>query len=59
MTTDKQIKANQANAKKSTGATSNEGKAVIAGNAIKHGLFAKRLILPDENMDEYTRLLMA
>jgi hypothetical protein len=57
MTTEKQIKANQANAKKSTGAISNEGKAVIASNALKHGLFAQRLILPDENMDEYAQLI--
>ncbi len=57
MTTEKQIKANQANAKKSTGATSDEGKAVIASNALKHGLFAQRLILPDENLDEYAQLI--
>lgn len=57
MTTAKQVKANQANSKKSTGATSDEGKAVIAGNALKHGLFAQRLILSDENMDEYAQLI--
>lgn len=57
MATEKQIKANQANAKKSTGATSDEGKAVIASNALKHGLFAQRLILPDENLDEYAQLI--
>ena len=57
MTTEKQIKANQANSKKSTGAKSDEGKAVIASNALKHGLFAQRLILPDENMDEYAQLI--
>lgn len=57
MTTAKQVKANQANSKKSTGATSDEGKAVIATNALKHGLFAQRLILSDENMDEYAQLI--
>lgn len=57
MTTEKQIKANQANAKKSTGATSDEGKAVVASNALKHGLFAQRLMLPDENLDEYAQLI--
>lgn len=57
MTTEKQIKANQANSKKSTGATSDDGKAVIASNALKHGLFAQRLILPDENLDEYAQLI--
>jgi len=57
LTTEEQIKANQANSKKSTGATSDEGKAVIAGNALKHGLFAQRLILTDENLDEYAQLI--
>lgn len=57
MTTDKQIKANQANSKKSTGAKSDEGKAVIAINALKHGLFAQRLILTDENLEEYAQLI--
>ncbi len=57
MTTAKQIKANRANSKKSTGATSDEGKAVIASNALKHGLFAQRLILSDENMSEYSLLI--
>ena len=56
-TTAKQVKANQANSKKSTGATSDEGKAVVAGNALKHGLFAERLILTDESMDEYAQLI--
>ena len=57
MTTTKQVKANQANSKKSTGATSDEGKAVIATNALKHGSFAQRLILSDENLDEYAQLI--
>lgn len=57
MTTEKQIKANQANSKKSTGANTIDGKLVVAGNAVKHGLFAQRLILPDENMDEYAQLI--
>jgi hypothetical protein len=57
MTTEKQIKANQANAKKSTGAISDEGKVVIATNALKHGLFAQRVILQDESLDEYAQLI--
>lgn len=57
MTTEKQIKANQANSKKSTGAKSDEGKAVIATNALKHGLFSQRLVLNDENFDEYAQLI--
>jgi hypothetical protein len=57
MTSEKQIKANQANSKKSTGATTNDGKLVIANNALKHGLFAQRLILTDESLDEYAKLI--
>lgn len=57
MTSEKQVKANQANAKKSTGAKTPEGKAVVAGNAIKHGLFSSRLILPSENIEEFHQLL--
>ena len=57
MTTEKQIKANQANSKKSTGAITTNGKLAVAGNAVKHGLFAQRLILIDENLDEYAQLI--
>ena len=57
MTTEKQIKANQANCKKSTGANTTNGKLAVASNAIKHGLFAQRLILTDENLDEYAQLI--
>ena len=57
MTTEKQIKANQANSKKSTGANTTNGKLAVAGNSIKHGLFAQRLILTDENFDEYAQLI--
>jgi len=57
ITTDKQIKANQENSKKSTGANTIDGKLVVAGNALKHGLFAQRLILTDENLDEYAQLI--
>ena len=57
MTTTKQVKANQANSKKSTGANTTNGKLVVSANAIKHGLFAQRLILSDENLDEYVQLI--
>ena len=57
VTSEKQIKANQANSKKSTGANTIDGKLVVAGNAVKHGLFAQRLILTDENLDEYALLI--
>lgn len=51
-----QLKANQTNAKKSTGAKTTEGKNIVAKNAIKHGIFAKQLILSDENPEDYQRL---
>ena len=42
-----QASANQSNAQKSTGPVTEEGKAIVSNNAIKHGLFSKRLILAD------------
>lgn len=57
ITSDKQIKANQANSKKSTGAKTISGKLAVSGNAVKHGLFAQRLILNDENLGEYAQLI--
>jgi hypothetical protein len=57
MTTEKQIIANKTNSKKSTGAVTSEGKAIVASNAIKHGLLSGRLILKDESPNEYGQLL--
>lgn len=51
-----QLKANQSNAKKSTGAKTAEGKSVVAKNALKHGIFAKQLVLSDENPKDYQLL---
>jgi hypothetical protein len=48
-----QIKANQSNAQKSTGPLTEDGKKVAAGNAVKHGIFSKQLILSDEDPIEY------
>jgi len=42
------IAANKANAKKSTGPTSPDGKARSAQNALKHGLLASQAIIPDD-----------
>ena len=53
MTTEAQIKANQENAKKSTGPTSIEGKQRSSMNAITHGIFAKIPLLPGENQEQF------
>ncbi len=61
MTTEKQIIANQFNAQLSTGPITVSGKAIIATNAIKHGIFTKDLILSSgsecENEDDYHKIL--
>ena len=48
MASQKQIEANRQNAAKSTGPRSSEGKAKVAGNALKHGLAGHGVILPEE-----------
>lgn len=57
MTTEKQAAANKANAQQSTGAKTDAGKAIVSGNAIKHGILSRRLILAGENPDDYSQLL--
>lgn len=61
MTTKKQIEANKRNALVSTGPVTAEGKAITAQNAIKHGIFAKDLIITagdgKEDEQEYRELL--
>ena len=49
MATEAQIKANQENAKKSTGPTTEEGKQRSSMNAMTHGIFVNIPILPGEN----------
>lgn len=61
MTTEKQVEANKQNALVSTGPATSEGKAIVAQNAIKHGIFAKDLIITTgdgkEDAHEYKELL--
>ena len=52
----KNTDANRKNAEKSTGPTSEEGKAQSARNALKHGIFAKELFLSDEEKPEFEEL---
>jgi hypothetical protein len=53
----KQCKTNQQNAANSTGPKTEAGKAAVAGNALKHGVFSSQLILADESGDDYHQLL--
>jgi len=61
MTTKKQIEANKQNALVSTGPLTAEGKALVSQNAVKHGIFAKDLIITTgdgkEDAQEYKELL--
>ena len=52
----KQIEANRANALKSTGPRSNQGKHHSSKNAIKHGFFARDLLIPGEDPQELSEL---
>jgi hypothetical protein len=45
MVTEKQLQANTHNAGLSTGPVTKEGKEVVARNAIKHGVFARDLVI--------------
>ncbi len=49
MTSDKQVRANQQNALKSTGPKTSEGKAAIRHNALTHGLLSQEVLLPGED----------
>ncbi|HSB17861.1 MAG TPA: hypothetical protein VLE22_25655 [Bryobacteraceae bacterium] len=52
----RQINANRKNARRSTGPTSDEGKARSASNALQHGLLSRDIVLPDEDAEEFTTL---
>ena len=56
MATDKQILANQLNAKKSTGPRTKTGKGRVSENAVKHGLAA---VAADEETDAIVEGLLA
>jgi len=51
----KQIAANQANAQKSTGPKTPEGRAVSKMNALKHGIFSKEVLVSGLNIKESRR----
>lgn len=59
MASEKQIRANRENARRSTGPRSEEGKAVVRLNAVKHGTLAEAMVLPftesEEEWEEHRR----
>jgi hypothetical protein len=62
MATIKQIEANRRNTLQSTGPKTAQGKAVVALNAMKHGLLSRELLLPGEdgiNLSELAESLRA
>ena len=59
MASEKQVKANRENAKRSTGPRTPEGKAVARFNGLRHGLCSKVPVLPGEDAEERRRRLEA
>jgi hypothetical protein len=53
MTTEAQVTANRLNALKSTGPRTPQGKAVVAQNAVKHGLLARQNVIAGEDPQEF------
>jgi hypothetical protein len=53
MATDAQVAANRINAQKSTGPRTAEGKAVVAQNALKHGLLARDAVIRGEDPGQF------
>ena len=60
-TSEKQIKANQKNARKSSGPKTAEGKKFASKNAVKHGLYSDDIIIKSatfsEDADQYEALV--
>jgi hypothetical protein len=56
MPTLEQLTANRENGKLSHGPVTEEGKAAVRLNALKHGLRARQLVLPGESQEEFDQL---
>jgi hypothetical protein len=56
MTSAKKAQANRHNALKSTGPKTPEGKASVRHNALKHGLLAQEVLLPEEDEEALREL---
>ena len=57
MATEAQIRANRANATKSTGPRTPDGKDNSSRNSLTHGLCAEKHLLSDEDRDQYRALV--
>ena len=55
MTTQARILANRLNAQKSTGPKTPQGKAIVAQNALKHGLSARHDVITTESQADFDR----
>ena len=53
----RQVAANRANAQRSTGPTSDDGKARSSFNGLNHGLYAQTVVLPGEDIEAFDALL--
>jgi hypothetical protein len=53
MATKAQIYANRRNAEKSTGPKTTEGKETVSQNAVKHGLTARKTVIPGESKGDF------
>jgi len=53
MATEAQIRSNRRNAQKSTGPRTNECKAAVSRNAVKHGLSARQTIISSESQADF------
>ena len=56
MSTAAQVFANRANALRSTGPRTEEGKTASSLNSLNHGLASKQLVLPHESREDYEGL---
>ena len=56
MATERQITANRLNAERSTGPTTQEGKAEVSRNAVTHGLTSYSGLLPGEKLEDFSDL---
>ena len=56
MTSERQKRANRANARRSTGPKTPEGKAAVRFNAYRHGLLARDVVLQGEDADAFQDL---